>query len=40
MPGMGYGGKTQMKNAGTRKPMGVDGKKKRGRGMGMKAKKK
>ena len=26
MPGMGYGPKTQKKGAGTRKPMGVNGK--------------
>lgn len=40
MPGAGYGAKTQKMSGGKTKPMGVDGKKKRGRGMGMKAKKK
>lgn len=39
MPGMGYGAKTQKMNAGTRKPMGGEGRKKGGRGYGMKSKK-
>ena len=39
MPGAGYGSKTQGMNAGKVKPMGGAGKKKGGRGEGMKAKK-
>lgn len=40
MPGYGSGGRMQKADAGKMKPMAGTGRKKRGRGMGMKAKKK